>query len=153
MRGFKNANSKVGDAIYRAIHRVRRLEERRARMPLRVPVQKAVDAPVVKLSTERKHLTNLFKMVAFQAESDLVRAVAPHYSRVDDEGRTLIQSALNGAATIAITKTELRVTLAPLSSPHRTRAIQALCDQMNQGATCFPGTRLVLRYAIEEPPE
>ena len=151
MRGFKNANSKVGDAIYRAIHRVRELEERRARMPLRVPVQNAVDAPIVKLSAERKHLTNLFKMVAYQAESDLVRTVAPHYCRAEDEGRTLIQSALNGAASIAVTKNELRVTLAPLSSPHRTRAIQALCEQLTRAGTRFPGTRLVLRYAIEEP--
>jgi hypothetical protein len=153
MRGFKNANSKVGDAIYRAIHRVRKLEERRARMPLRIPVRNAVSTPVVKLATERKHLTNLFKMVAYQAESDLVRTLAPHYRRVDDEGRTLIQSALNGAASIAVTKTELRVTLAPLSSPHRTRAVQAVCEHLNLAATRFPGTRLVLRYAIDGAPE
>lgn len=149
-RGFKNATSKVGDAIWRAIHRVRKLEERRARMPTRVPVKHAVDAPIVKLSTERKHLTNLFKMVAFQAESDLVRLVAPHYRRAEDEGRTLIQSALNGAATIALTDTELRVTLAPLSSAHRSRALRSLCEELNRSAMRFPGTRLVLRYAVEE---
>jgi len=152
MRGFKNATAKVGDAIWRAIHRVRKLEARRARMPLRVPVRQAVRAPIVKLSTERKHLTNLFKMVAFQAESDLLRQLVPHYRRVEDEGRTLIQSALNGAASIAVTDTELRVTLAPLSSPHRTSALRAVCDEVNRATTCFPGTRLTLRYAVAEPP-
>ncbi len=152
MRGFKSATSKVGDAIWRALHRVRELEETRARMPLRVPVRDAIDAPIVKLATERKHLTNLFKMVAYQAESDLVRLVVPHYRRAEDEGRTLIQSALNGAASIAQSDTELRVTLAPLSSPHRSSALRAACDELNRSAVRFPGTRLVLRYAVEEAP-
>ena len=152
MRGFKNATSKVRDASWLAIHRVRELEERRALMPLRVPVGQAIDEPIVKLSTERKHLTNLFKMVAFQAEGELVRLSAPNYPRVADEGRTLIQSATNGAASIAVTDTELRVTLAPLSSPHRTRALRALCDDLTRAATRFPGTRLTLRYAVEATP-
>ena len=37
-------------------------------------------------STERKHLTSLLKMVAYQAESDLVRQIAPHNARAEDEG-------------------------------------------------------------------
>jgi len=67
---------------------------------------------VVKLAPERKHLTNLIKMVAYQGESDLLRLVAPHYRRAGDEGRTLIQSALASAADLEVTQTELRVTLA-----------------------------------------
>ena len=63
-------------------------------MPARVPVGQVVDGAVVKLATERKLLTNHFKMLAYQAESDLVRLVAPHYRRAEEEGRTLIQSAL-----------------------------------------------------------
>jgi hypothetical protein len=51
-------------------------------------------------------------MVAYQAESDLVRLVAPPYKRVGDEGRTLIQSALASAADLEVTDTELRITLA-----------------------------------------
>ena len=89
-------------------------------------------------------------MVAYQAESDLLRAVAPHYRRADEEGRTLIQSALAGAADLEVTGTELRITLAPLSSAHRTRAVAALCEALNQTQTVFPGSRLRLRYAIRE---
>jgi hypothetical protein len=48
----------------------------------------------VKLSTERKHLTNILKMVAFQIESDLVEMIRPHYKRAEDEGRTLVQTIL-----------------------------------------------------------
>ena len=40
--------------------------------------------PVVKLAPEIKHLTNLTKMVAYQAESQLLEAIAPYYARVED---------------------------------------------------------------------
>ncbi len=84
-------------------------------------------------------------------ESDLVRAIAPHYARVTDEGRTLIAAALQSAGDLEVTATELRVTLNPQSSPHRTRAIAELCKQLDQTETCFPGTDLRIRYAIRGP--
>lgn len=150
MRGFKTAHGKLGQKIWSAWQRVEQLEKRRAAIPKRVPVQSVTEEPVVKLAPERKHLTNLIKMVAYQAESDLLRLVAPHYRRADEEGRTLVQSALASAADLEVTKTELRVTLAAQSSPHRTRAIAELCEELNQTQTAFPGSRLRLRYAIRE---
>jgi hypothetical protein len=150
MRGFKTAHGKLGQNIWSAWQRIEQLQKRRAAIPRRVPVQSVTDQPVVKLAPERKHLTNLIKMLAYQAESDLLRLVAPHYRRVGQEGRTLLQSALASAADLQVTETELRVTLAPQSSPHRTRAIAALCDQLNQTKTLFPGSRLRLHYAIRE---
>jgi transposase len=152
MRGFKNAHAHLGKDIGAAMRRVATLEQRRAKMPARVPVGQVVEGAVLKLATERKLLTNLFKMLAYQAESDLFRLVVPHYKRAEDEGRTLIQSALNGPATIEVTDKELRLTLAPLSSAHRTRAIAALCAEMDRRAAMFPGTRLRLRYAVEGAP-
>lgn len=150
MRGFKTAQGKLGQKIWNAWQRLAQLEKRRAAIPRRVPVQRLTDQPVVKLAPERKHLTNLIKMLAYQAESDLLRLVAPHYRRAGQEGRTLLQSALASAADLQVTETELRVILAPQSSPHRTRAIAALCDQLNQTETLFPGSRLRLHYAIRE---
>jgi len=150
MRGFKTAHTKLGQQIWSVWQRIEKLEKRRATMPRRVPVQTITDQPVVKLAPERKHLTNLIKMVAYQAESDLVRLIAPHYRRADQEGRTLLQSALASATDLQVTETELTVTLAPQSSPHRTRAIAALCEQLNETDTLFPGSRLRLRYAVRE---
>jgi transposase len=150
MRGFKTAHGKLGQKIWNAWQRVLQLEKRRAAVPRRVPVQAVTEEPVVKLAPERKHLTNLIKMVAYQAESDLLRLVAPHYRRAGQEGRTLLQAALASAADLEVTPTELRVTLAAQSSPHRTRAIAALCEELNQTETIFPGSRLRLHYAIQE---
>jgi transposase len=150
MRGFKIAQGKLGQRIAAAWERVVALEKRRTAVPRRVPVQTVLEDPAVKLAPERKHLTNVLKIVAYQAESELLRQVAPHYHRVADEGRTLIQAALASAADLEVTQTELRVTLAPQSSPHRTRAIAALCAELNQTNTLFPGSSLRLCYAIRE---
>jgi transposase len=148
MRGFKIAHGKLGTKIWNVFKRISALKARRDKIPRRVPVQSLHAEPVVKLAPERKHLTNLLKMVAYQTESDLFRAVSPHYRRAQDEGRTLIQSALASAADLDVTQDELRVTLAPMSSPHRTRAIAALCEELNRTDTMFPGSSLRLRYAI-----
>jgi hypothetical protein len=150
MRGFKIAHGKLGKEILAAVKRCRELEIRRAAVPRRLPVGQVVSGPVVKLATERMHLTSLLKMVAYQVESDLFRLVTPHYKRAEDEGRTLIQSALASAADIEVSQTELRVLVAPLSSAHRTRVLATLCGELNATATPFPGTNLILRYEVKD---
>ncbi len=90
-------------------------------------------------------------MVAYQSEGELLRLAAPHYPRAGEEGRTLIQAALSSAADLEVTDTELRVTLAAQSSPHRTRVIAELCKELNQTQSLFPGSKLRLRYATREP--
>lgn len=147
MRGFKIAHARLAMRLRKALNRVIALEKARAATPKRIPVRAAVRSKVVKLAPERKLLTNLVKMVAYQAESDLLQLVTPHYKRAADEGRTLVQSALLSAADLEVTADDLCVTLAPLSSAHRTRAIAALCEALTARHTRFPGSSLRFRYA------
>ena len=151
IRGFKIAHGKIGRAIRQALERVATLEARRTKIPTHIPVQQVVTGEVVKLAPERQHLVSLLKMVAYQAESDLVRLVAPHYRRVEDEGRTLIHNALASSADIEVDAHELRVRLTPLSSQHRTVAIASLCEDLNAAKVTFPGTRLRLHLSIGSP--
>jgi transposase len=151
IRGFKIAHGNIGRALRQALERVATLETRRAKIPTHIPVQQVVTGEVVKLAPERQHLVSLLKMVAYQAESDLVSLVAPHYSRVQDEGRTLVQNALASSADIHFDAQQLRVRLTPLSSPHRTAAIVALCEELNAAAVPFPGTRLRLHFSVAAP--
>jgi transposase len=145
---LNTAQKKLARRIREAFDRIMELEKKRKSAPARVPVNKVVGEDIVKLDPERKLLTNIVKMVAYQAESDLAHLVAPHYRRATDEGRTLIQSALAGAADIEVRDDELRVSIAHLSSPHRTRAIAALCQELNGRPKIFPGSRLYLKFAI-----
>mgnify|MGYP001453046810 FL=1 len=148
MRGCKIAHSRLAARLRTAFDRLTALEQARAATPTRIPVRDVVKGAVVKLAPERKLLTNLLKMVAYQAESDLLHRVAPHYTRSTDEGRTLIQAALASPADLEVTADELRVFIHPLSSPHRTRAIAALCEDLNTRPVLFPGSRLRLRYGV-----
>ena len=153
MRGFKIAHGQLGKQLRAARERLTELLTRRRGIPPRVEVGDLSDGTVVKLATERKHLTNLIKMVAYQTESDLLALLRPHYTRSDDEGRTLLHELFHAAADIEVNETELRVTIGPLSSPHRTLAVQALCNTLTETATVFPGTRLTMRFAIRARPQ
>jgi transposase len=152
MRGFKVAHGRLGKQLRAARARVAQLSEQRRDVPERVEVRDLNERAVVKLATERKHLTDIIKMVAYQAESDLLALLRPHYARVEQEGRTLLHELFAAAGDIRVSDSELRITLAPLSSPHRTHAAQALCQMLDQMATIFPGSRLRMRFAVRPPP-
>ena len=152
MRGFKIAHGTLGKRLRTARARVARLFEQRRDVAKRVEVRDLSERAVVKLATERKHLTDIIKMVAYQAESDLVTLLRPHYARADQEGRTLLHELFAATGDIRVSDSELHITLAPLSSPHRTHAAQALCEMLDQTATIFPGSRLRIRFSLRPPP-
>jgi transposase len=152
MRGFKIAYGKLGKQLRAARQRLNTLIDKRRNVPARVEIQDLSERAMVKLATERKHLTDLIKMIAYQAESDLFNLLQPHYRRAEQEGRTLLHELLAASGDIQVTPSELKITLAPLSSPHRTRAAHALCELLDQTATPFPGSALRLRFAVRPPP-
>ena len=152
MRGFKIAHGKLGKELRSARGRLAKLLDQRRGLARRVEVQDTSQGAVIKLATERKHLSNIVKMVAYQAESDLVALLGPHYARAAAEGRTLVHELFQTAADLDVADNELRVLLHPLSSPHRTLAVAALCEHLNETATTFPGSRLRVHFGIHPPP-
>jgi DNA-binding CsgD family transcriptional regulator len=146
---FEIAEETIRKKIDKTTDRIKKLKVRCESLPARVPLADARKGQeAVKLSTERKHLTNVLKMVAYQIESDLVELIRPEYKRVEDEGRTFIQTVLQDTADIEPTVDQLRITLAPLSSPHRSRVLGTLCEVLNKTNTLFPGTELRMRYSV-----
>jgi len=152
MRAFATDEKRIHREIREAANRIAALRRRRKSLSKHIPLAESNNQQeLVKLSTERKHLTNVLKMVAYQIESDLVERLRPHYARIDDEGRTLIQTALQSAAAIKPAENELRITLAPLSSKHRSQAVAALCRDLNRSKTAFPGTNLRMYFGVTQP--
>jgi hypothetical protein len=152
MRGFKIAHGQLGRKLRAARQKLDALRAKRRALPQRVEVRDISEGTVIKLATERKHLTNIIKMVAYQAESDLFALLQPHYPRVEDEGRTLLHELFAAPADIRVADNDLHITLAPLSSPHRTEVAQSVCDPLNEAAIIFPGTKLRMRFAVHPPP-
>ena len=148
MRGFKIAHgTAIGIPLRQARAHLDELLLQRRAVPDRVPIGQ-IKQQVLQLPREKKRLADGLKMLAYQVETDLARAVAPFYARSLDEGRTLVTSALQSSADLEVTEHELRVTLAPQSSPHRSRSIAQLCTLLNATHTPFPGTDLRLTYAV-----
>jgi hypothetical protein len=110
MRGFKIAFAKLGKQLHAARARVARLIEQRRDVLKRVEVRDLSERAVVKLATERKHLTDIIKMIAYQAESDLLALLRPHYARADQEGRNVLHELFATAGDIRVTEGELHIT-------------------------------------------
>ncbi len=152
MRGFKIANSDLGQQLQTAHEKVRDLEAKLRATPSRLPLKEVAPGTQL-LDAEAKLVTHGVRMSAYNAESALARLLAPSYSRAEDEGRALLREAFRTSGTLEVVGDHLEVCLNPLSAPRRTRALAALCDQLNQIETRYPGTDLVLRYSVRQPPQ
>ncbi len=137
----------AGDLINAEQELARRLEIRKA-TPKRVPLREAKDEPQSRLEFERKVFTDVLKMAAFRAESALVNAVAPEYRRARHEARKLIQEALHASGDLDVTDRMVTVRLEPLSSRHRTKVLEHLCEILSAKRATYPGTKLRLRYEV-----
>jgi len=144
MRGFKIAHAELRAERAEAEADVARILTALEALPRRVPAN-----GLKTLKTEKKLIADTIKMTAYQVETRLLNLLGDHYCRTDDEGRTLLQAAFQSTARIEVREEELYVELAPQSSPHRTKAIEALCAELNALDTKFPGTHLRLKLAIQ----
>jgi len=145
-----NLNKELSGRIQKLEKKIESLKKKRKQIPERIAVKDVSGEEIVRLSRGKKHIVNCIKMVAYQAESDLLALVRPHYARADQEGRTLISSALQSSADIDVKDGELHVTLAALSSEHRSKAIASMCEELNLMDVNFPGTELKLRFGVSK---
>lgn len=104
------------------------------------------------LETERKLLTHAIRMSAYNAESALARLLRPHYARGDDEGRALLREAFTLPGDLQIVGDSLHVRLDPASAPRRSKALAALCAELTDTETRYPGTELTLVYSVKGHP-
>jgi hypothetical protein len=102
--------------------------------------------------TERKLLTHAIRMSAYNTESALARLLRPHYARGDDEARALLREAFTLTGDLQITGDTLHVRLDPASAPRRSNGLAALCAELTDTATRYPGTDLTLAYSIKGHP-
>jgi hypothetical protein len=105
------------------------------------------------LETERKLLTHAIRLSAYNTESALARLLRPHYARSEDEGRSLLREAFTLTGDLQIAGTTLHVRLDPASTPARSRALAALCTELTDTATQYPGTDLTLDYSVKSHPD
>ena len=120
-------------------------------IPAKIPLSEHNPA-MVKLDTETKLITHAIRMAACNTETILARALNGRYARAGDEAYALIREALHASGDIIIHGSTLHIRLDPLSAPRRTRALAALCEQLNTAPATYPGTTLTLHYEVKQHP-
>jgi transposase len=148
MRGFKVAQARLRQRLQQAELREQALAERLRQLPKRVPA-----TGLKTLKKEKKLLVDAIKIIAYQCETALLERLRKHYARADDEGRTLLHAAFQASASMEVTETELKITIAAQSSPHRSEALAKLCRELDAEVIYYPGSSLLVRLAVagQEP--
>jgi transposase len=148
-RGFKIAHGGLGHEIRAQERECDELKARIAALPERVPIKAVRDErEIVTLAPEAKHLTDTIKMVAYRAETALVRCLAPHYAKTEDEGHALIREMLSSSADIVpeLEAQCLRIRVHSLANPRSNQALAHVCATLNALELQYPGTPLTLVY-------
>jgi transposase len=148
MRGFKVAQAQLRQRLEQAEIRAHTLAEQLRQLPKRVSAE-----GLKTLKKEKKLIVDAIKIIAYQCETALLDRLRKHYARADDEGRTLLQAAFQASASLEVTETELKITIAAQSSSHRSEALAKLCRELDAEAVCYPGSNLRVRLAVagQEP--
>jgi hypothetical protein len=116
-------------------------------LPARVPLSSLGPLPQVP-RLERKLITDVVKIAAYNAQSWLADRLAHHYTNANDVNDLLRSFAeLSGTLTLQ-SDGGLRVCLEPPDLPLHRRALTGLCADLNLGQPVFPGTDRRLHYQV-----
>jgi hypothetical protein len=146
----KTEAAELAAAFAQAEAEIARLEADAKAVSAKIPLaERHPDAR--RLDPERKRIFDAVRLATYNAECGLVREIAPHYARAEDEARTLLREIYSSPADLQIIGDELHVRVNALSAPRRTRALAALCQALTATETLYPGTKLKLVYSAKDP--
>jgi hypothetical protein len=101
-----------------------------------------------KLNQESKYLTNIIKMICYRAETAMAHLLSPHYSRADDEVRSLIKAITLLSIDLMpdYVNNKLNIYLYPPANNRSKEAFAKIIDAVNKTNTLFPATKLLLIF-------
>jgi prepilin-type processing-associated H-X9-DG protein len=133
--------------------RYERLCQQRRDTPRRVRLGDVRDGDPVKLTYERKLLTDTIKMCAYDVETQLTEMLAGVLRRQDFEGRGVIREIFQTPGDLSLSNGRLHVYFNQLSAPRYTQALMSLCEQLNARDLPVPETSFTLRLHVKPRPE
>lgn len=104
------------------------------------------------LDTEVKLIHHGIRMAAYNTAMSIAREIRTNtgYRRANQEAHALMRQAFNQPGDIDPTEPGyLTIRLDPLPTKAKTAAIKELCDHLTDSETRYPGTSLILKYAIK----
>lgn len=148
MRGFNIANSGYKSKIGQLQQQLDDLVAESKRMPKKVPLNTLEGQPV-RLETQRKYLTDTIKMTCYRVESSLLNLLYFYFARAREEGRGFLKSLFELPADVVPDEKAgtLSIKFHSMSNPRFNRALNDLCEIMNEEKFMFPQTRLEMVFA------
>lgn len=101
-----------------------------------------------RLNTESKHFQNIIKMICYRAETYCANVFAGFYGKYENEKRELVKSIINTRGDIMVDNNTLTISLYSLANPRMNRALEMLCQLLNEANFKYPGTDFNLYYKI-----
>jgi len=143
---------KQEEMVAQARTKVEQLLKTRAETPRKIPLGQATDRDPVKLRYERKLFTDTVKLCAYEIETRLFEMALGAFRRGPVEGRALIRDILQTPGDLRVEGEWLDVHLEQLSTPRATRAMMAICKNVNALSPRLPETNLRLRFHVKSRP-
>jgi len=144
----KIRSSKAGQELQRITAEIEELRVQRSQID---PREEVAASGYGRLRSGIKQIVDAVKMSAYDLENELFEMLRPHYPNRDKEGRKLIVGALRSSGSLRQEEDRLIIKLEAQASPNRTRAIDAICEELNRRQAIYPGTSLRIEFDTNRP--
>ncbi len=147
---WERQKAELVEDIEQLEHQLEDVKQRQQKTPTHVTWDDLPqDTKCERLAPGRKRLLDTVKMIAYRAETGLVRVLREALSREDD-ARSLVQDLFTMSADLApdAGRGLLEVRVHPAPNPRFNRALAHLMKHLNASETPYPGTKLKLVYSL-----
>jgi hypothetical protein len=126
---------------------------RRGDTPRQIRLAEVSDRDPIKLSYERKLLTDTIKMCAYEVETQLFEMLDGQFRRNEAEGRAVVRELFRTGGDIQPSGNgELHISLDQLSAPRYTEALMWLCQKLNDRNLRLAETDFRLHFHVKPRP-
>lgn len=130
------------------------LLDQRKETPHRIKVGDMGENRYNQLHLESKLFRNIIKMICYRAETSFANLLSAEYKKAATEKRALAKDLINTPVDIQVDheNQKLNITVYTQSTPRYNKAVNNLCQILNESQTKFPGTDLCLFYKTATKP-
>jgi len=154
---LSNASSRRRDRCAAEVEEARtafeRLCQQRRDCSRKVRLGEVSDGDPVKLTYERKLLTDTIKMCAYDVETQLTEMLDGVFRRNELEGRAVVREIFQTPGDLTLSRGQIHIHLDQLSAPRYTEALMSLCDRINALDMTLPETNFRFRFHVKPRPE
>ena len=101
-----------------------------------------------KLTEEGKKYKNAIGMLAYRAETALFNIISEYFKGAQNNGRMLIKEIFSSDADMIpdYQKNTLTIVLHSMSTPRANKAVEKLCEHLNETQTIYPYTQMKMVF-------